>query len=374
MKNHRGRRYIGGEIEIDGWPARDAPARFVSPPGSLSVTTGRTGIFLAARAAKRRHSGPAIVPSYICDSVVVALRRAGMEVHYYPIGTSLTVQGDLLVDVIERYSPALVVIVHYFGFPAAPDLFNRLGALRRRFFVLEDCAHGSWIESSRPVVGLHGDFVLTSFRKYLGVPDGGLLLNRSSEPIVAPPEVNADFVRWRLAAKLLRGARLTGGVGPVADGVYLDLFRAAEDALDRDVPIGAMSSVSAALVRAECPRDRMRKRRMNYRHVLAAIKSRDRVRRLVQPMFEKLPSAVSPLVFPVRVANGARNRLRQRLMDARVFCPVLWPLPPSVSRRTFPAAHQLGSEMLGLPIDQRYDAAAIDELIERLLFSCRSLA
>jgi hypothetical protein len=58
-----------------------------------------------------------------------------------------------------------------------------------------------------------------------------------------------------------------------------------------------------------------------------------------------------------------------------VYCPVYWPrLPAGVRRCDFRAAVETGDEMLGLPIDQRYGDAEIDELIRRFLAACRDVS
>ena len=50
--------------------------------------------------------------------------------------------------------------------------------------------------------------------------------------------------------------------------------------------------------------------------------------------------------------------------------PAIQLLPPSVAGQC-PASARLSAEMLSLPIDQRYDADAMDELVRRVAFVCR---
>src|SRR5262249_35474810 len=72
---------FGGELEIDTWPAATAGTSRARA-GWCSVATGRTALFLAARAARSLGPRPALLPSYICDSAVRAVRAAGMPVRY----------------------------------------------------------------------------------------------------------------------------------------------------------------------------------------------------------------------------------------------------------------------------------------------------
>jgi dTDP-4-amino-4,6-dideoxygalactose transaminase len=134
-----------------------------------------------------------------------------------------------------------------------------------------------------------------------------------------------------------------------------------------------MSALSSAIVSAVNLRQVMARRRANFRELLGA--SRGRVLgRVLEPIYSVLPAGVSPLVFPVRVARGTRDALRRRLHEARVYCPVHWPLPPGVNRSRFPESARLAAQMIGIPLDQRYDASAMKELIDRLTFVCREFA
>jgi dTDP-4-amino-4,6-dideoxygalactose transaminase len=365
-------RSFGGELELGTLDVGRSAGRFGSGPRRCEVATGRTAIVIAARAAAAQRPGPALVPSYVCVSVVRAIREAGLAVRYYAVDGSLGTPIDALMQASERWSPSLTLVVNYFGFPAAPAIFAALRRGRRGGAIVEDCAHGSWLESANPPVGARGDFVFTSFRKYLSVPDGGILQAPAGVRLPALPEGDDEFVRLRLAAKLLRGERLRGAAGPDAERLYLELFERAERGIDRRVPMAGMSSVSSALVAQEDLARVKARRRSNFNRLLAAIR-RAPARRLLAPIFDRLPDGVSPLALPVRVSRGARDRVRRRLAAARVFCPVHWPLPPGVAAR-FPESARLSADILSLPIDQRYDADAVDELADRVASACRELA
>lgn len=70
-----------------------------------------------------------------------------------------------------------------------------------------------------------------------------------------------------------------------------------------------------------------------------------------------------PLVLPVRVKD--RDALRRRLMEHRIYCAVHWPFD-GVQADERPLARTLAAQMLSLPIDQRYDTAHIDYLMDTL--------
>ena len=86
----------------------------------------------------------------------------------------------------------------------------------------------------------------------------------------------------------------------------------------------------------------------------------------VTPLLRTLPPGVSPLALPVRVGGARRDALRAELVRRRIFCPVHWPLPPEIDEARFPEEHRLASEMLGLPLDQRYEPADMHRLADEL--------
>lgn len=67
--------------------------------------------------------------------------------------------------------------------------------------------------------------------------------------------------------------------------------------------------------------------------------------------------------LPIRVKN--RDALRCRLMEHRIYCAVHWPFD-GVQADKRPLARKLAAQMLSLSIDQRYDTAHIDYLMDTL--------
>jgi len=218
------------------------------------------------------------------------------------------------------------------------------------------------------VIGGVGDFVLTSFRKYLPVPDGGLVLCRAPGvvlPRLAPAA--GGFVQRRMAGKVLRYRFLHEETGNRRlERAFLDRFQEAEAEIDHRVPRCGMSQLSLRLLNHLDIAGAVRQRRDNFRTLLDAVEGGTRLGDFCQPLFSCLPEGVSPLAFPVRVRGGARDRLRRELAARRVFCPVHWALPEEVRAADFPQAHAISADILSIPIDQRYDTADMQDLLHRL--------
>ena len=77
-------------------------------------------------------------------------------------------------------------------------------------------------------------------------------------------------------------------------------------------------------------------------------------------LFVELPAGVVPLGFPIRLA--ARDRVRQALIEERIYPPTHWPLD-GVIPETFAASHALAAHILTLPCDQRYARDDMERMV-----------
>ena len=352
---------IGGVFELDlaaVLDARDAPTRF---PEGQPVTSGRTALAILAEEAP----GTWLLPAYLCESVLQPLRQAGIRFDFYQVGADLRPRLDELERSVEAQSPAAVLVVDYFGYPPSPEDAARLRALREACLVVEDCVQGSLVELPDAAGGAIGDAVFTSFRKYLPVPDGGLLTGATLRRL--PPA--ATSLRERLLGQLLRGAWVSGQAeGAQVEAVFLGLLEAGEASLDEELPLEATSRLSERLIAGLDLADGAARRRANFVALIEALAGSD----AVTPVLRELPAGVSPLALPVRVGGGRRDVLRAELVRRRIFCPVHWPLPPEIDAERFPEEHRLSSEMLGLPLDQRYEPADMHRLADELAAAWRA--
>ncbi|MGH9298655.1 MAG: DegT/DnrJ/EryC1/StrS family aminotransferase [Acidimicrobiales bacterium] len=360
--------YVGGQFELDLADLFTAGA--TSRRDGIWTTTARTGLALIETALAREspRSLPVLLPSYVCDAVVQPFREAGRTVRFYRVDDRLHVDMGDLERHIQRDGAAAVLFVQYFGIPVDDESIAALARLRDSVRVIEDCAQGGLLEADT-VMGKTGDFVITSLRKYLPVPDGALLLDRTGT--VQPPASDgpSELASLRLAGQLLRGAALSGAADAASEAGYLELFERAEATATSAVPHRPMWGLSAALL------DRIdvvaaRERRIeNYGLLHAAVS--DRMPDLDALLPLDLPQASSPLVLPLRIREGRRDALRSALRRRGVFTPVHWPLPPAIDAEEFPEAARLSADELGLPVDQRYDGEQMGRVVDALASAVR---
>ena len=364
--------YIGGEMEIHPgalWGSIHSHA-FMTDKRYLPVQSGRTALLMALQAVRRRNKKKrmtAVLPSYLCPSVVKPFRQEGFETHFFAIEPDLNINEQSLGRAIETHNPEVLLFINYFGFPVSKSAAAILKARNAGCFLIEDCAQGSLIGQRSPAVGTLGDFLITSFRKYLPVPDGGLLVNRAGFPLPRLCPRRSGFADRMFLGKLLRDfflerSRKSGGL----EKLYLRLFSEAEGELEKPLRVEPMSLITFELVRRIDFDAANRRRRENFQFLLQAFGMNPKLNGLGKPLFTSLPRNVSPLAFPILVSDGRRDSVRADLAKQGVFCPVHWHLPTDVKANDFPASHRLSKSILSIPIDQRYTVEDMERMARLL--------
>lgn len=266
---------------------------------------------------------------------------------FYEIDYDLKARSNQWVS--EVASGDLVIFIDYFGFP-----YDRnLGALikEKGAWVLEDAAQA--LLSTH--VGTPSDFVLFSPRKWIGVPDGGILRVPEGSPLNAISFETPPALWWLKAfqASILR-REFDDGL-PTRE--WFKLFREAE----RSGPIGpyAMSQLSRIILSHSVDYSvTIEKRIDNYRTLLAGLAE--------YAIFPKLEASVVPLGFPVRVAR--RDTVLQALFNHEIYPPVHWPIDGVVPSE-YEDSHRLASHIMTLPCDQRYGREDMERIAEAFLKS-----
>ncbi|MCH7889298.1 MAG: DegT/DnrJ/EryC1/StrS aminotransferase family protein [Proteobacteria bacterium] len=331
---------VGGVIGL----AEPSEAAASPPPflldGAVLLASARSGISIVAR-----HVAPGCVwmPSYLCRSMLEAVSHAGARVELYAVDETLnSVDPDWPAEVAPG---DLVVVIDYFGFAYDRTCIARVK--KRGAWILEDASQALLSDRDGSA-----HFVLYSPHKFLGVPDGGILVagrdaNLPDLKLEPPPSSWwLDAFRARI---LRRDFDSRGG-----SREWLELFQHVE----ATSPNGAfaMSELTQLLLRRCFDYEAIRRQRVeNYNVLSAGLRE--------YAVFPTLGDGVCPLGFPMRTAK--RDRVRRRLFSHEIYPPVHWALDGVVPRR-FSASHRLSAEIMTLPCDQRYCARDMQRVIEQV--------
>lgn len=328
---------IGGMFGL----AEPLNPRHSAPPfnmdKALLLANARSGIALLI---ERLSPGTVWMPSYFCNHLLQTLIGGRVKLRFYEVNYDLAlpsmewIRGVCLGD--------LVVLADYFGFPSDPACIQQIQERGGR--VLEDASQALLTSD----VGRFADFVLYSPRKFLGVPDGGILLltkRLSAGSIVLKPPPAAWWLKT-CEATLLRREFDQYGV----DRRWFELFRESE--LEGPIGYFAMSELSRLLLlRGFDYAEIAEKRVENYRQLASELGTLG--------IFPTLPEGIVPLGFPIRVTQ--RDQLREVLFSHRIYPAVHWPLQ-GVVPDSFADSHRLSAAIMTLPCDQRYGPADMERI------------
>ena len=318
----------------------------------LYFDSGRSALRYAVRSLR---SGTILLPEYICDSVITAF--SGHALRFYRLTPSLEIDMDDLLSKLNGEVSA-VFLMHYFGAVQPRAILEQLEAARLRygFSIVEDTTHS--VFSVRRTIG---DLCVCSLRKWFALPGGGALYG----PALADRDSFSLLPRKtddrRACGMVCKSLFLDGTLDCNAE--YLNIFRKTEDALDAQTGLYQISDFSRFLLRTVDAGALAVRRKHNYARL------KDALAQLGVPPICRLAEDACPLVLPVWVKD--RDALRRRLMEHRIYCAVHWPFD-GVQADERPLARELVAHMLSLPIDQRYDTAHIDYLMDTI-DTCKGL-
>jgi hypothetical protein len=311
---------IGGYFALELGGGRGIPWL----DNAVGYQSARSALSAVLRATK---PNAVWVPHYICGAVDDALRSASVTVRRYALSDALGVPIDLKVAATDT-----VICVDYFGICGAEvdRALDRFGSAR----VIVDASQSLFLSHRL------GSIVIYSPRKFLGVPDGGLVLGAQQlAPLQAAIEgesiARSQHLLWRLAGYVEAG---------------YGAFRAAEDSLSSCEP-HAMSCLTHTLLRMADMDAVATKRVRNYERLAQLLDSEGF-------HVPSLPTDAIPLCCPVTCNNAAS--VRRELTSKRIFTPSYW--PDAVLPEEDRAAHRLRDGTVYLPCDQRYGDAEMERI------------
>jgi hypothetical protein len=236
----------------------------------------------------------------------------------------------------------MVLFIDYFGWRTPPAWFERAKA--RGALILEDASQA--LLTSR--IGTAADFLLMVPRKFVGVPDGALLMATSDRALPALELEKPPAEWWRLALAACEGRSAFDRTGEAKD--WYPQFLEAEERQ----PLGGfgMSPYSRDLLANCFLGEAMASRRRSNYEILAEALSEI-------ALFPELPTTVVPIGFPARTTD--RDRVRSALFGCEIYPPVHWDIRDVVPER-FASSHALSREIMTLPCDHRYDAADMERI------------
>ena len=298
--------------------------------------------FQSARAALRAvlenlNVKRVLLPVYICNVVVQAVIDSGAIVERYTLDDLFYPKGlpnPLPEDCILLY-------VNYFGL--CDENVKRLYHKISKKQLIIDNSQALFASASNVMAAIY------SIRKFIGVPDGGLLI--TSEVDVNIPENEDMDSLSRMGHLLLRLAY------SARDG-YLS-FAEAEKSLNDTKPL-KMSRLTKRLIASVDMGLVKRKRRENYLELAAKLDKFNEQKLSIE-------TGSVPLCYPLFVGRNV-DHMKQVLSDKGIFVPTYWSEIDAVIECDSIEYHLLHC-CLFIPCDQRYSTSQMNVLAMKIILA-----
>ena len=303
--------------------------------------------------AVAREFAPANVymPALSCESMSMPFEMYGHRLTYYRLNKDYTADIQQLSGMLK--SGSILLYFDYFGIPSLSDA--QLQQLRETIpglIFVEDRTHNLIWEKQRQ---FEPDYTVASLRKWINVPDGGLLWTQRK---LVNREIGVDisFAQVRSEAQQLRHDYLQTG-DQTKKPIFRALFSQASDILDTDRLPFAMTQYSYELVRNANWEQIRRKRAENSRYLTDILQTAG-----ISTLGKDLPT--SGLYVPLLAES--RDAVQTKLSAMGIFNTVIWPLSKE-KQEACPVAAYTCNHMLAAPCDQRYDTADMEYIGRQIL-------
>ena len=329
----------------------------------------RNALYQGLKALRLQPGDEVLVPAYHCNTLVEPIIQFGLKVVFYNIRRDCQADVGDLESKIHTKTKAIVMI-HYFGFPQTLAPYLNL-TKRHGLYLIEDCAHVLVGEDDGIPLGSTGDISIFSWRKFLPIKDGGMLvINNSNITADLLEEHSNNFTQAKVAINLLeqlladhvpRFQKLIVCVFNMLSSACKAIIRLGEASLQHvpasyDSPsfqIGSvnqgMSKISKYLLKRINLTSIIQKRHLNSAYLLDAI-TKGALPGVI-PFFKEIPPGMCPWVVPVLVPGRTDFHilLRSRGVPAFTWGGVIH---PSLNLYNYPDGKFLYDNLILLPIHQ----------------------
>lgn len=291
------------------------------------------------------------VPSYFCPRVIQTIEEAGWDCPRY---------ADTPVSIPYGRPPCIrpgdvVLRMNFFGWRGADAIS---GSHELKCDVIEDHSHdpyGAWARGSQAA------YCVVSLRKTIPIPDGGWLWSPLRQELPSPggpSEAHMLAAGLKISGMILK-QHYREGV-PILKSSFRKCLLDGEALLGTG-PTGGMHPVSRSILHPSFLLKLAEQRHKNLRTL------RKQLPRLnaFSPVSE-LPEDCSPFALVLRFDSlEQRERVKNHLIDSRIYPSVLWSLPHAKD----PMTVDFGNRSLTIPCHYQYserDLARTAETLESL--------
>lgn len=291
-------------------------------PQAIALNTGRNCLEYIMRCRNYRK---VYIPYYTCVVVADSFHKLDIPYEYYHINEQLEIAEDISLG-----SDEALLFTNYFGLKQT--YVERLARQYGKQLIVDN----TQAFYAKPIAGIDTFFTC---RKFFGVPDGAYLYTDAKADFEIEQDVSYDRMSFLLK-------RLDLG----AEAGYSDFQEQRINLIGQ--PIKRMSNLTTQMMKGIDYQTVAQKRRDNYKNLHQHLAETN------QLLLELDEDAV-PMVYPYLTKD---DKLKQKLIDERIYVPTYWPDVLKWSKEK-DFEYLLVRNTCFLPIDQRYGRDEMKRII-----------
>lgn len=324
------KRVIGGEFEIDKLRKGTAKIPDIFDRGYF-YSSGRAALYHILTCIVNCGNKKILLPDYLCESIVNVVKLSAIPYEFYSLNADLSIDLKTINNIYDENTS--ILIINYFGGVDVKREIERVREVFKNVLIILDNVQALFSMFEL----IDADFMFTSFRKQLPVPDGAWVVSKSHN--LEEVFNKNTFAQYKLAGGLLK---YNNQFSSIDENMYLDLFVKGETLIDRNIN-SCMSDITTSLLQ-NVDFEMIRNKRIENSMFLI-----EGLRKIgVSPIIDFYSGKV-PLFIPVKFRD--RSYIRSLLIENRIFCPIHWPKFSEVNLNK----NSIYDEELSLVIDQRYN-------------------
>ena len=312
-------------------------------------------IFSIIARSINKPSGKVLLPAYTCQTVITPFTELGWSCSYFGVTSDLRIDIGSLRRAFTSFHPDVLVVHPYYGRDLNLDELSVLHEIKTDGCIFIEDLTQCLFSTQRDSVF---DYFVASLRKWFPIPDGAVMFSPKCPLEIDTGNLceNSSFVELELDAMFLRGVYYDSG-----DVRYKEISRRIDKLAVKnastDVTPHSMSRYAHAVLANYDIRTAAAKRLRNYKFLMDHV---------VTPELRKLDIgevSSAPLYFPVFSTN--REAVIQKLIENRIYAPVLWPVRTQSLLINEVISH-IFDQILAIPCDQRYGENDLNRVAESL--------
>jgi hypothetical protein len=288
-----------------------------------------------------------LLPDFLCDSMLQPFIEENFKIAFYEV-------DDNLEPVIESIKfnepPGVFIHMDYFGKKCTENLLNTIVTLKNKgTIIIEDITHSIFSKKRQRI---ESDYYICSIRKWLGIPDGGILLS-NQEMDFNEKSNNLELIENYVEASKIKKDKL---FRETSSDSYLDFFKKAEKALDRSVETYRMSILSENILHTFNFEKMIKTRHENSKYLAKKISELG-----LKTLDFNFDSTI-PIFVPVFFTNAQkRDFYKSHLINSKIYTPIHWPKPNFAGIK-----NNMYDIVLSIPCDHRYSINDMERIILEL--------